>query len=32
VIVDDDNAPPQDVIAHYRLDRGRIVATVPPPQ
>ena len=29
-IVDDDSAPSQDVIARYQLDRGRIVATVPP--
>ena len=30
LIVDDDNAPSQHVIARYRLDRGRIVAMVPP--
>ena len=32
VIVVDDSAPSHDVIARYRFDRGRIVATVPPPR
>jgi hypothetical protein len=30
LIVVDDDAPAQHVIARYRLDRGRILATVPP--